>query len=293
MDTQIIRVGTHHDTDLITLWTNEHATHTARYYKIDALEFLSFIGKSIQEVKLYDIQAYRESLDSRVSEETGKPLSQGTKARKINSVKSLLTFAHGLGYVPFNVGKAHKAPPVHSDRAKRIMSEEQVIRLIDATRDNKRNHALLRLMYHCGLRVSEVCSITWESLTERADGGQVRVIGKGDKERYILIGKDTWNELQGLKGTSDETGYVFQSRKGHGRLDESMVTRIVQDAAKKAEIPGNVSPHWLRHAHASHSLDRGANINLVRDTLGHASLATTGKYTHARPNASSSQYLPL
>ena len=102
-----------------------------------------------------------------------------------------------------------------------------------------------------------------------------------------------WEELQELRGDNHLSNFVFRSRKGGDRLTERQVERIVVDAAQKAGIPGNVSPHWLRHAHASHSLDRGANINLVRDTLGHASLATTGKYTHARPDASSSQYLPL
>ncbi len=82
-----------------------------------------------------------------------------------------------------------------------------------------------------------------------------------------------------------------------------MVNRIVEQAAIRVGIAiyrdeqgkkhSHVSPHWLRHAHASHSLDRGASINLVRDTLGHASIATTGKYSHARPNESSSKFLPL
>ena len=72
-------------------------------------------------------------------------------------------------------------PTLRENRAQRIMSEEQTIRLIDATRDNPRNHALLRLMYHCGLRVSEVVSIKWSDLVERQEGGQVTVFGKGNK----------------------------------------------------------------------------------------------------------------
>ena len=117
--------------------------------------------------------------------------------------------------------------------------------------------------------------------------------GTGSKERNILVVGAMWEELQSLHGDSHLQDYVFRSRKGNTKLTERQVERIVLDAAQKAGIQGNVSPHRLRHAHASHSLDRGAHINLVRDTLGHASLATTGKYTHARPNASSSQYLPL
>ena len=83
---------------------------------------------------------------------------------------------------------------------------------------------------------------------------------------------------------------VFRSRKG-GPLDASQVHRIVKGAAERAGLPAEVSAHWLRHAHASHSLDRGAPIHLVQQTLGHASVATTGRYLHARPTDSSARYL--
>jgi integrase/recombinase XerD len=195
-----------------------------------------------------------------------------------------------------NVGKALKPPKAKSELAQRILSEEQAIRMI-SLEDNPRNHAMLRLMYHCGLRVSEVVALTWNDLQPRNEGGQCTIFGKGGKTRVVLIGRDMWDELMRLDGRfTGGDRFVFQSRKGKAgteQMDTSQVNRIVTEAAKRAGIKGNVSPHWLRHAHASHSLDRGAPINLVRETLGHASIATTGKYTHARPNASSSQFLPL
>ncbi|MCC5633691.1 tyrosine-type recombinase/integrase [Nostoc sphaeroides] len=84
---------------------------------------------------------------------------------------------------------------------------------------------------------------------------------------------------------------VFVSGKG-GHLCRSMVFHIVKNAATRAEIEGNVSPHWLRHSHASHSLDRGAPIHLLQKTLGHSSVAITEMYLHARPTDSSGLYLP-
>ncbi|WP_430734229.1 tyrosine-type recombinase/integrase [Fodinisporobacter ferrooxydans] len=84
---------------------------------------------------------------------------------------------------------------------------------------------------------------------------------------------------------------IFVSRKKEGQLSPSQVHRIVKAAAKRAGLGDNVSAHWLRHAHASHSLDRGAPIHLVQSTLGHASVATTGRYLHARPTDSSARYL--
>jgi integrase/recombinase XerD len=83
------------------------------------------------------------------------------------------------------------------------------------------------------------------------------------------------------------------SRKGGEPLTDSGIWRIVKAAAQRAGIEVPVSPHWLRHAHASHALDRGAPIHLVQATLGHASITTTGRYLHARPKESSSKFLPL
>ena len=83
---------------------------------------------------------------------------------------------------------------------------------------------------------------------------------------------------------------MFRSRKG-GHLDPSAVHRIVKAAAERAGLSEEVSAHWLRHGHASHSLERGAPIHLVQATLGHASVATTGRYLHARPTDSSARYL--
>jgi integrase/recombinase XerD len=127
----------------------------------------------------------------------------------------------------------------------------------------------------------------------RNKGGQVTVVGKGNKERTVKIAPDFWCELMELQATA--TGKtVFVSRKGDNHpLSTTQVWMIVHQAAERAGIDKPVSPHWYRHAHASHSLDRGANINLVKETLGHASLVTTSRYTHAKPSESSSDYLAI
>ena len=102
--------------------------------------------------------------------------------------------------------------------------------------------------------------------------------------------------MQLLRGDAAIGESVFSSRKKKGYLKEMQVNRIVKAAAKR--VPGleeaiaeTVSPHWLRHAHASHAMDRGAPVHLVKETLGHANIATTGRYLHARPTDSSSLYL--
>jgi integrase/recombinase XerD len=101
-----------------------------------------------------------------------------------------------------------------------------------------------------------------------------------------------WAQLLSIRCDAGPVDAIFRSRKGGGHLDASQVRRIVYAAAKKAGLEQKVSPHWMRHAHASHALDRSAPIHLVQATLGHASVSTTGRYLHARPTESSSFYLP-
>ena len=146
-------------------------------------------------------------------------------------------------------------------------------------------------MYAAGLRVSEICGLKWRDILEREGAGQITVFGKGGKTRVVLLSSETWASLTTLRCEAGGDDPVFASRKGKGHLHPSHVKRIVQAAAERAGIDAPVSPHWLRHAHASHALDRGAPIHLVQATLGHASVSTTGKYLHARPEDSSARYL--
>jgi integrase/recombinase XerD len=145
-------------------------------------------------------------------------------------------------------------------------------------------------LYVGGFRVAELCSLKWSDLQRRDSAGQITVFGKGGKTRTVLMPESVWNAVQSLRGDAGENNPVFRSRKG-GHLDESQVWRIVRKASTRAGIDKAVSCHWLRHAHASHALDRGAPIHLVQATLGHSSIATTGRYLHARPTESSSRYL--
>lgn len=119
---------------------------------------------------------------------------------------------------------------------------------------------------------------------------QVSIFGKGSKTRVILVPASVWRRLVTLRGDTGAERPVFRSRKG-GALHSSQILRVVKRAAARAGIDRNVVVHSFRHAHASHSLDRGAPIHLVQATLGHASVATTGRYLHARPTDSSARYL--
>lgn len=277
------------DALFLRTWLHGKSEKTQRAYTADMHKFYATIGKSLQDVRLEDFQMFINSLVS---------LKPSSKARAIATVKSALTFAQKTGYLQVNVGTVVKLPKLENRLAERIMSEQAVARML-ALESNARNHAILTLLYRAGLRVSELCSLTWRNLTERDQAGQIAIFGKGKKTRYVLLDQGTWEELQVLRpALSCSSDYVFESRQAHSRadknskrLDESQVHRIVAAAAKRAGIKGNVSPHWMRHAHATHALEHGAPITLVKETLGHESMETTAKYTHARPNASSAQFL--
>src|SRR4051794_10695034 len=182
-----------------------------------------------------------------------------------------------------------KAPPVKNKLAERIMAEADTLRMI-GLESKPRNRALLTLLYGGGLRIAEVCGLCWRDLAEREDGGQATVYGKGGKTRVVLLSASTWRLLLELGTDVSPDDPLFRSRLG-GHLNQSQVHRIVKAAARRAGLSIDVSAHWLRHAHASHALDRGAPIHLVQATLGHASVATTGRYLHARPSESSSRFL--
>lgn len=274
------------DSQLITLWLHGKSHHSQRAYTADVQRLLAATQKPLAEITLSDLQEFANSLSA---------LSANTQKRTLNAVKSLFSFAHKLGYIRFNVGAALKAPAAKHTLAERILTESEVHSMIALT-PRKRDQLLLRILYASAGRVSEICALTWADVQPNGDSGQLTLFGKGGKTRAVKLSKATWQALQTHRAQSAPgsapASPVFISQKG-GSLDASQVHRIVRAAAQRAGITGNVSPHWLRHSHASHALDRGASVALVRDTLGHASLAVTSMYTHAKPNESSALHLAI
>ena len=270
-----------HDDHLIRMWLHGRPETTRRAYDRHVERFLTLTGKPLAMITVGDVQDFADSMAA---------LAPRSRNQGLSAVKSLLTYGQRIGYLTFNVGAVVKLEKVSNDLARRILSEDAVQGMLHGD-NSPRNRVLLRLFYAGGLRVSELVSLSWPDLQERDDGGQVTVFGKGGKTRHILLSVATWAELMKLRN-GDPAGPVFRSRKG-GHLSASQAWRIVRDAAARAGIDGNVSPHWLRHAHASHALERGAPVALVRDTLGHSSVSTTNGYLHARPNDSSARYLAV
>lgn len=277
------------DDHLIELWLHPRSPRTRKAYVADVDLFRTHVGVSLCDLTLSDLYSFQDSIAHLA------PVSQ---ARKISAVKSLLSKGRNLGYLAINLGAGWELPKVKNVLGERILTEADVGNLIAGER-NQRNRVILRVLYYGGLRISEVCGLWVRDLQPNGDAGQVTVFGKGGKTRVILLKATVWRELAALRGSSPDAP-VFRSRQRRkaGRAEDaafmnpSQVHNIVKAAVVRSGLPATVSAHWLRHAHVSHALDRGAPIHLVQATVGHASLATTTKYAHVRPSESSSTYLP-
>lgn len=202
----------------------------------------------LRQLTLGDLQHYQDTLQD---------LAPTTQARRLSTIKSLLSFGQRTGFLPVNVGAAIRPPRAKQTLSEKILDVDAVLHLLALER-NARNKALLRLLYLGGLRISELCALRGRDLAARDDSGQVTLFGKGGKTRAVLLKVSIWQELVALRA-DDPDAPIFRSREG-GALDASQVHRIVKQAAKRAGLPETVSAHWLRHAHVSHALDRGAPV---------------------------------
>ena len=271
------------DDQLLTSWLESLGSpHTRRNFEMTARRFLAELPTG--GLRAATVEDVRDALAGVTS-----GLAETTARQYVLRIKSLLGYAHELGYTPFNAGARIKVRSEAMGRgaslAKRIVSETEVALLIRAAR-SKRDRVLLESLYAGGLRVSEVASLIWGDVLPRDDRVQLSVTGKGGFVRQVLLPEVVSKSLLSLRGDAGNTDPVFPSRKG-GRLTERAIHGMVKRAAKRAGVNAAVSPHWLRHAHGSHAISRGASLPEVQETLGHSNISTTSGYLHARPDSSS------
>ncbi|HEY9768551.1 MAG TPA: tyrosine-type recombinase/integrase [Coleofasciculaceae cyanobacterium] len=271
------------DVELIRLWISQKSLTTQKTYITISRQFLTFVGKDLQEVKLEDILLWLESFQLR-----GK--SQNTINNKLAAIKSLFSFGVKTGYLFANPASMIKTTKAKDALNERILQAEEVKNLINAA-TNERDRAILILLYILGLRISELVGLNWSDFQPTSEAIAVTIFGKGHKTRTLLIGNQLWSELQQLT-KSDRTEAVFLSRFGN-RLDRHAIHRLIKKAVEKAGINPHTSAHWLRHAHACHSLNNGAGIDLLMKSLGHSSLAVTSRYLHVQPSECTSKFIDL
>ena len=281
---QVIAPGTP-TAQLLDLWTHGKSKNTAALYRRVANLLLTTTDKPLQWLTLQDFQRFADTLE-------GKELSPSSRRTYISVVKSLLSFAHRTGLIPVNAAAAVVTPKPKDTLSQKILSELEVMTMI-ALEPCDRNKLILKTFYYAGLRASELCDLNWEDLTPNGESGQLLIYGKGGKTRVVLLPASLYLALLNSRGDAGNSEPIFRSRKvaNGGRLHRVSVTHLVKEAAKRAGISEKTSAHWLRHCHASHALNRGGTDSLAESNFGHASVATTSKYLHAKPNDSSGLYL--
>ncbi len=272
------------DVGVVELWLRRQRCQATRsVYRRDVGRFTTWSDKTLAETDPLDLERFAEML-------SGSGLAPISQGRTLAALRSFFRFAERIGYCR-NVAAGLELPRSEPALSERIIPQQDVRRLI-ALEPDERNRVLLTVLYAAGLRVSEACGLRWRNLQARGEEGQILIHGKGGRTRVVFLPVGVWGQLHGLRRTAGLDAPVFASRSGKP-LERSRVARIVKAAGERAAVAANVSTHWLRHAHASHALDRGAPIHLVQATLGHRSVATTSRYLHARPDESSAGYLAV
>lgn len=286
---------------MLAAWIHaKDSERTQRAYRFELARFLAYLegrGVPLERAIAEDIDGYLASLGMPEIDEAGNvvrpALGVASRARALSAVKSLYRFAQASMYMPYNPTVLTKLPKVNNNAAARHALTESTIEEMLTTSTTHAERVILMTLYYTGLRVSEMCGLRWRDLLPTpgapADGcpGQIYVVGKGNKERYVGAHRKAWAALQGFRPAgASEDEFVFTGPRG-GRFDPVRIFRMVRAAASRVGLEGNVSPHWLRHTFATRAWENGAPLEVVSKALGHASVAVTAKvYVHfdnARP----------
>lgn len=278
------------------------ARNTLGAYRRDLDRYRDFLtGRGITALELVGASDVAEfTMVLRAGGQTHPPLAAGSVARALIAVRGLHRFAAAEGMTNTDVAHAVK-PPTPGRRLPKALPYDQVLRLLEAAGGapidaangagtdggprGLRDRALLELLYSTGARISEMVGLDVDEL----DTGERAVVlrGKGGKQRMVPIGRPALAAVDAYlvrgrpvlaasgKGTA---GALFLNVRG-GRLSRQSAWQVLQTAAERAGIGATVSPHTLRHSFATHLLDGGADVRVVQELLGHASVTTTQIYT--------------
>lgn len=264
------------DIELINMWANKprksQSQNTIQQYKRQGLSFLSEVGKPLQAVGLNDLLAWQQGLTGSIN----------TQRLKTNAVKSLFSFAQKVGYIKVNPGIMLDAPNAEETKHKKVISESDIVRIINHPDLSERDRTIIHIMYSTGCRVSELCSMKWVDLIEVNDKAVIVIRGKGGKTRESGISVEAYKRLQQLP---KEGEYIFLSNRKQ-QMDRTTINHLFKKIS--SFVGKEVTPHFTRHSHVTHALQRKANPVDVKEQVGHSSLAVTSTYAHSDKHSSDS-----
>jgi integrase/recombinase XerC len=269
--------------------------YTVRNYTTDLLDFFQFLTtKGVGSLKEVDRHVLRDYLSHLMEQGRVK----ASTARKLSAIRSFYKYLLRERMVAANP-IATTASPKLDKRLPSFLTQEEIEQLLEAPDLSKpqgqRDRALIELLYASGLRVSELVNLNLEQVDLHTR--EIRVRGKGSKERMVLMGKPAATALnaylnQGRPSLLGEkrSNAIFLNRYGQ-RIIERRVQKIIQEYAERAGIDKRVHPHMLRHTFATHLLDGSADLRVVQELLGHANLSSTQIYTHITKSQARKVYL--
>ena len=265
------------------------AANTLLSYRRDLSRWLTRLQQlgrqRLSEVTEADVAGFLAAL--RTGDEEHPPLSSSSAGRAVVAVRGLHRFALREGWTAADAAREVR-PPVPARRLPKAISVSSVEALLAApdtgTPLGLRDRALLELLYGTGARISEAIGLDVDDLDRAA--GLVRLDGKGGKQRVVPVGSYAGRAVEdylvrarpGLVAAGRGTPALFLNARG-GRLSRQSAWTVLRSAATRAGIAGDISPHTLRHCFATHLLDGGADVRVVQELLGHASVTTTQVYT--------------
>ena len=257
--------------------------HTVAGYRRDLAKLLRFMqARQITSFDALDSNLMRTFIAEEHRSKTGKDgLSPKSLQRLLSSCRSLFRQLNREGLLAHDPLLGVRGPKVRR-KLPQVLDVDETGALIEADRDGKlamRDRAMLELFYSSGLRLSELIGLRWVDLD--LDGGEVRVLGKGNKTRIVPVGR---HAIAALRALGAEQGMLADSAIFRGRGGAPINPRTIQlrmkTLALQQGIPKHIHPHLLRHTFASHMLESSGDLRAVQELLGHADIATTQIYTH-------------
>lgn len=255
--------------------------NTIAAYSSDITTFSQFLKNN--QIFNYDIVDVNHIVNF-LSVQKHRGYATASLCRCLIAIKVFFRFLSREKLVPVNISVFLKTPKLWQ-LIPEVLSYDEVDRLLcqpDTSAGNgARDKAILEVLYASGLRVSEVCSLDIYSV----DDTFVRVVGKGNKERLVPIGQpaieaiDDYLKHYRCQSDSEKQLALFITKFGR-RIDRMTIWKMIKRYAKQANIIKTISPHTLRHSFATHLLDNGADLRVIQEMLGHASIGSTDRYTH-------------
>jgi tyrosine recombinase XerC len=263
------------------------SVHTVTADRTDLAQFMEFLGETNAQAPVTELQGItREHVRDFMGRLVRHGLHKSSVSRKLASLRAFFSYLEKLGTIRNNPTASVAGPKLEKKLPKYLHEAEidRSIRLIDSeTEAGVRNRAILELFYGTGMRLSELVGLDVHDVD--FPGGTVKVLGKGGKQRIMPLGRmaassiKRYLEIRGRFSPALRNKALFLNAQGErisGRGVQYVVRKTLAEGSEKKQL----SPHMLRHSFATHLLDHGADLQAVKELLGHASLSTTQTYTH-------------